>query len=381
MRKALLGLLFAAAIMVAPSTIYADDTPPGEMPPGEEMEEPSEEDEELLIPPEDVSVSQFVYDTEDETLFRYWDAEIADYATGIVSIKTEAGTDRYYFDETTRYVRKKYFDGNHYFGADGRAVTGKIIKVTEKGAAHYIYITVNGNRYRPTTTKVVKLFGKYYYISKTTGYLTTSKWVTATYNGKKGKYYFKANGQACIGRTKVGTKYYFFNSAGQLTGGWHKYKTTYVYYDVKTGVQKFANKYLYVANKRIMNDTSKTKYYIVSDIEHCWTFIFQGKKGNWVPIRAWKCTPGKKSTPTITGKYKVGVKGYRFGRGFSCFYYTQIRGNYLFHSVIYNTPGTKITDGRLGQKLSHGCVRLDIANAKWIYDYVPSGTTIYIYKK
>ena len=29
--------------------------------------------------------------------------------------------------------------------------------------------------------------------------------------------------------------------------------------------------------------------------------------------------------------------------------------------------------------LSHGCVRLDIDNAKWIYDNVPGGTTIYTY--
>ena len=31
-------------------------------------------------------------------------------------------------------------------------------------------------------------------------------------------------------------------------------------------------------------------------------------------------------------------------------------------------------DGRVGIPLSHGCVRLQIDNAKWIYDNIPRGT-------
>ena len=33
---------------------------------------------------------------------------------------------------------------------------------------------------------------------------------------------------------------------------------------------------------------------------------------------------------------------------------------------------------RVGIPLSHGCVRLEIQNAKWIYDNVSSGTTVRI---
>ena len=29
--------------------------------------------------------------------------------------------------------------------------------------------------------------------------------------------------------------------------------------------------------------------------------------------------------------------------------------------------------------LSHGCVRMDINNAKWIYDTIPSGSTVVVY--
>ena len=43
--------------------------------------------------------------------------------------------------------------------------------------------------------------------------------------------------------------------------------------------------------------------------------------------------------------------------------------------------GTRtVKDGRLGQDVSEGCVRLAIKNAKWIYDYIPEGTRVVTYR-
>ena len=77
----------------------------------------------------------------------------------------------------------------------------------------------------------------------------------------------------------------------------------------------------------------------------------------------------------------MGSKGYYFDSGNArCYWYTQFYGDYLFHSVIYNKGSkTSIQDGRLGMQLSHGCVRLNINNAKWIYDNIPSGTKVVVY--
>lgn len=72
-------------------------------------------------------------------------------------------------------------------------------------------------------------------------------------------------------------------------------------------------------------------------------------------------------------------KGYVFGHGYSCYYYTQFYNDYLFHSVLYNEGTRVVQDGRLGQHLSHGCVRLAIENAKWIYDNIPCGTKVVIW--
>ena len=102
-------------------------------------------------------------------------------------------------------------------------------------------------------------------------------------------------------------------------------------------------------------------------------------KNSWTLYKSFLCTIGKPWQPTIKGTFFVGAKGYSFGesRGFRCLYYTQIKGNYLFHSIVYYLDGT-IKDDRLGMQLTDGCVRLSTENAKWIYDNIPEGTTIFI---
>ena len=38
-----------------------------------------------------------------------------------------------------------------------------------------------------------------------------------------------------------------------------------------------------------------------------------------------------------------------------------------------------VTDGTMGRPASHGCVRLQLANAKWIYNNVPRGSKVYVW--
>ena len=107
--------------------------------------------------------------------------------------------------------------------------------------------------------------------------------------------------------------------------------------------------------------------------------IFQGSKGSWNCVKYWDCADGKASTPTVTGVFRVGSRGYYFDSGSArCYWWTQFYGNYLFHSVLYTHSG-QLMDGRVGIALSHGCVRLKIENAKWIYDNIPSRTTVVVY--
>lgn len=126
--------------------------------------------------------------------------------------------------------------------------------------------------------------------------------------------------------------------------------------------------------------SSSTPYIILVNCNTHKVGIFQGWSGNWNPVNYWDCTTGAPSSPTVKGTFRVGSKGYYFDSGSSrCYWYTQFYGNYLFHSVLYSKYNGSLVDGRLGMSLSHGCVRLDINNAKWIYDNIPVGTTVVVY--
>jgi lipoprotein-anchoring transpeptidase ErfK/SrfK len=55
-------------------------------------------------------------------------------------------------------------------------------------------------------------------------------------------------------------------------------------------------------------------------------------------------------------------------------------GEFLFHSVATDANGNVIEDEakKLGQKASHGCLRLTMADAKWIFENIPERTKVVI---
>ncbi|MGZ4162863.1 MAG: L,D-transpeptidase [Tumebacillaceae bacterium] len=57
-------------------------------------------------------------------------------------------------------------------------------------------------------------------------------------------------------------------------------------------------------------------------------------------------------------------------------------GVFLFHSVVMDKNGTIKQDEarKLGTKASHGCFRLPVEDAKWIYDNIKVGTKVVVHK-
>lgn len=125
--------------------------------------------------------------------------------------------------------------------------------------------------------------------------------------------------------------------------------------------------------------SSNTNYFIWVDLENYKVNICKGSKNKWTLVHSYICSIGKSSTPTPKGTFTIGIKGLSFGEehGYLCYYYTQFKGNYLFHSIIYNLDGS-VRDPRLGKSISNGCIRLAKINAKWIYDNIPEDTKVYI---
>lgn len=103
-------------------------------------------------------------------------------------------------------------------------------------------------------------------------------------------------------------------------------------------------------------------------------------------VRAMYCSTGKnyrtiKGTYYTKAKYRWRyLKGNVYGQ-----YATRINGSYLFHSVPYYKKNVKTVEtveyNKLGSQASLGCVRLTVADAKWIYDNCRIGTKVVINDK
>ena len=132
----------------------------------------------------------------------------------------------------------------------------------------------------------------------------------------------------------------------------------------------------------VRQEGSETDYCLAVDVTAKRTIVMQRDGDDWKVVKYWICSTGAPESPTLTGVYQVEGRGYSFGdyEGYTCYYYTQYWGPYLFHSIKYE-PGTfDVQDGRLGEEVSEGCVRLSLENAKWIYDNIPWATRVIVYE-
>ncbi len=128
----------------------------------------------------------------------------------------------------------------------------------------------------------------------------------------------------------------------------------------------------------------KTLYSITVNLtKNIVTVYEQGADGTKKPIKAFLCSGGR-STPE--GTFRTTAKYnwlYLFGDVWGQ-YATRITGHYLFHSVPYFEKDKSTLEykeyNKLGTTASAGCIRLTVADAKWIYDNCPVGTTVSMYR-
>lgn len=192
-----------------------------------------------------------------------------------------------------------------------------------------------------------------------------------TAKGKK--YYILKNGKRAKGyKTIDGDSYYFNNKGYAITKQWKYVKLNgknYKLYFGKNGKRK-----LDVTGQL----SSNTSFRVEVNLSKNMVMIYakDGNKGYTIPVKAMICSVGMPGHRTITGNY------YRLSRAGSWHvlrynsvgqYCTRISGPYLFHSVVYTRYGDKYSlekaeYKKLGKSASHGCIRLQVEDAKWIYD-------------
>ena len=108
-----------------------------------------------------------------------------------------------------------------------------------------------------------------------------------------------------------------------------------------------------------------------------------------IHLKSFLCSTGTKSNPSGVGTYTLTDRRSRwcfFSKwgGSKAQYWVKIDEEIAFHSLIYAdydemTLKTSSYDA-LGKRASHGCIRLTVADAKWIYDNCFDGTEVIIHE-
>ena len=129
-------------------------------------------------------------------------------------------------------------------------------------------------------------------------------------------------------------------------------------------------------------------YWIGVDVKNQRTTIYRTADNS--VVHRWLCTTGKSSTPTPQGIfYLPEPKGSERKEWFNftgCYvkWATRYRGGLYFHSILFHKRDDnslwRSTLNNLGHSGSAGCVRLEVAHAKWISDNCPAGTMVVIHK-
>lgn len=97
------------------------------------------------------------------------------------------------------------------------------------------------------------------------------------------------------------------------------------------------------------------------------------------------CSTGLPGSPTPLGNFRIEAeRGLSFGGAFGgARYWRSFKGHgvYLFHSVPIDGRGNYIISEaeKLGQRASHGCIRLSVPDAIWFYNQTPYNTPVRVY--
>lgn len=134
-------------------------------------------------------------------------------------------------------------------------------------------------------------------------------------------------------------------------------------------------------NINTLNIESATSYFIHVNLETQKTYVYKGKSDKWQLIKTYSCSTGISGEDTPSGSFYTKEKGDwffsdRYEQGGK--YWTQITGDILFHSFPFAKDKTTILDYTMNKPSSHGCIRLSIDDAKWIYTNIPKGSKIII---
>ena len=128
-------------------------------------------------------------------------------------------------------------------------------------------------------------------------------------------------------------------------------------------------------------------YKIIVDKYYQLIMVFsKDENGDYtVPVRYMLCSTGTSSSPTRSGTFHLKSYRVRFGLFANTDvygqYWSQIDGRMYFHSILYSKRDASSYTGsfnNLGKRASHGCIRLTVPDARWIWYNAAPGTTVIV---
>ena len=221
------------------------------------------------------------------------------------------------------------------------------------------------------------------------GEMLANTWVGSYWVGADGKWIPNYDPDANANWVKSGNTWYYQRPDGsKLTNSWKRINGSWYYFGADGAMTtgwKYVDgyKFYFGTDGKMVQDVDKligkqSSYRITVNRVKCQVTVYAANEtGNYcIPVKTFTCSVGKAGTPTHAGTYAtlkkqnpVELMGPSWGK-----YGTQIN-NYgdWFHSVACSNPDPTyaLAAGNynmLGQPASHGCVRLCVRDAKWIYD-------------
>ena len=249
---------------------------------------------------------------------------------------------------------------------------------TVKGVSGYGDMSkeVSGKPSDPDVVNLANVHG-FYYKAKVTG---VGSGISLTSTDKKKTVKFKAGTKVIV--TSWGSSE-SAKSTIKYKNKIYKIKTKYLTrYNYSWNSSKPYNQETAEAYINYKGYTSAGKYFIWISTYTQHLYIFEGSQYNWRLIDSFKCSTAKWGHHTYYGFSRLGgrQKEWPFGQWQVGYYASLINGGAI-HSELYYYSGEKYTDmGKLGEPASHGCVRVEISKAKWIYDVaVPTESEVLLF--
>lgn len=129
-------------------------------------------------------------------------------------------------------------------------------------------------------------------------------------------------------------------------------------------------------------------YAITVDVNNQVTTVYGlDENGEYTQVvRQMLCSTGTRSAPSDVGDWVLTGRTARWCDfpkwGGHAQFWTKINDSIAFHSVIYSDYDTMALNTssykKLGQRASHGCIRLTVADARWIYNNCGAGVVVTI---